>query len=699
MKKDLRKFYCYLDNFDELTIIIPFKNFHEENTYTLNGNDETIALKVLQKTNLASEVKLTCSFDAYIELRKIYHVVDQSGEKSELYTGKIVRTELFDNIYRYRKNDLGFTYESEQTKFKIWSPVAKYVILELVRPNNEVSHLHMEYTNAGVWRLVVEGDLEGSCYRFHVYVNGKEQIVTDPYAISSRLEASYSYVIDKTKLFRMKHFSRFAGNPLDAVIYEMNVRDFTTDPTVPFSNRGKYLGVIEPGLKTKAGNKAGIDYLKTLGITHVQLMPVFDFGGVDEANPDKLYNWGYNPVQYLVPEGWYSTEPDDPYSRINELRRMIDGLHEAGISVIMDVVYNHVYDAHEFPLEKLVPGYAYHVDRDGIYTNVSGCNNDLATHRKMIRKLIIDSVLYWATEFNVDGFRFDLMGLIDFETMNDVRQELHALDEHYLVYGEGWKMHSSIMADRMAHMENKNVLYTIGFFNDTFRDTIKGKTFEAEDMGYATGDPSKAAAVTNLVLGSALNRFKFKYTTQSINYVECHDNMTFFDKAFGIVKDRALVKKQERLATSMVILSQGVPFLHAGQEFYRTKNNVENSFKSGDRINRIDWTLYDRNKEDVDYIAKLIAIRKQFPCFRLKSSSELSQYAEVFVLKTNSLMLHYNDCCNLIIIFKPTADEETIVIPEGYKLLLSSTDKAKASEDDTYELADIGTWIFQKESE
>lgn len=699
MKPDSRKFYCYLDDFDLLTIIIPKKNFEEGNTYELHGNDEIIDLVITQKIDLDREFKLVCSFEAYIELRKIYHVFDVHGNKSELYTGKIVRTELFDNIYYYKKNDLGITYEKDNTKFKIWTPVAKYVKLELVHPNGQSRKLDVPYRNSGVWRLVVDGDLEGYAYRYHVYVNGKEHLVTDPYAIASKANGSYSYIINRSKLFKIRHYSEFSGNPLDAVIYEMNVRDFTMDPATPFKHRGKYLGVIESGVKSLSGNPVGVDHLKRLGITHVQLMPIFDFGGVDETNPDRHYNWGYNPEQYFVPEGWYATDPDDPYCRLNELRMMVDGLHKAGISVIMDVVYNHVYDALKFPFELLVPGYAYHVDRDGIYTNVSGCQNDLATHRKMVRKLIIDSVLYWVNEFNIDGFRFDLMGLIDFETMNELRQELHLASEHIIVYGEGWKMHASNIADRMAHMQNKKVLYTIGFFNDNFRETIKGKTFDPKAKGYATGDISFANTAREMLLGSALNRYMFKYTTQSINYVECHDNMTFFDKAFIISADQTLAKKQQKLATAMVILSQGVPFIHAGQEFYRSKQNEENSFKSGDHVNKLDWQLLDNNIEDVDFISQLIDFRKKHPCFKLKSSSELIQYAEAIILQSGSVMVHYNDLCNLILVFKPLEDPETIVIPEGYDILIAPEGLVEAESEDTYQLRDIGVVIFKKESE
>lgn len=694
-----RTFYPYLDGFDELTIIIPTKNYQEDTVYQLVGNDEVIDLNILQKQTIDNEIKLICSFDAYIELGKKYWVVSDNKEKSELYTGKIVRTELFDNIYYYKRNDLGFTYTKEQTKFKIWTPVAKYVHLELVDLNQKTVIHEMLYTNSGVWRLMIDGDLDGYKYRYHVYVNGKEQIVTDPYAIASTPYSEFSVVIDTAKTYQMKHPSPFKGELEDAIIYETSVRDFSMDPEVPFLHRGKFLGMMETGLKTKEGNKAGFDYLKDLGITHVQIMPFFDFDGVDEFKVDGPYNWGYNPRQYSVLQGWFSTKPEEPYNRINEFKQMVDAYHEAGISVIMDVVYNHVFDSDNFPIEKLVPGYLYHFDRNGICTNVSGCSNDLATHRKMVRKFIIDSVLFWVNEYHIDGFRFDLMGLIDTETMNEIRQELHSISNHIVVYGEGWKMYSSNQADRMAHMFNKNVLYTIGFFNDTFRETIKGATFDLKLPGYVFGNFKSMDKVKNLLMGSAFRRYLFKYASQSINYVECHDNNTFFDKALKIEEDVELIKKQQLLATAMVILSEGVPFIHSGQEFYRSKQGVENSYESSDDINMIRWGLIDSNLKDVLYVQKLIQFRKDHPSFKLTTNSDLSQYVEVIALGSNSMMMHLNNTENIIIIFKPTAKEETIVIPENYQLVLSSTDKVKEVDETTYVINDISSVIFVKGSE
>lgn len=691
-----RPYYCYLDHFDEITIIVPMKNYRDNNHYRLIGEDEEIELTIREKINLGSEVKLLCSFDAYIHLERMYHVENEEGQTSELYTGKIVRTELFDNIYRTKKQDLGFTYQKEATKFKIWTPVAKSVMLELVSPTEQIRHLEMPYTTQGVWRLIVEGDLEGYRYRYRVYVNGKEHVVTDPYGIASNANAEYNFVIDKSKTYAMKHDYRFSGDPLDAIIYEVSIRDFTNDPNVPFHHRSQYLGMVETGVKTKQNHLAGLDYLKDLGITHVQIMPFFDFGGVDETNSDLLYNWGYNPVQYFTPEGWFSSNPNDPYARINECKEMIDRFHEAGIGVIMDVVFNHVYDVETFPFEQLVPGYAYHVDRQGIYTNVSGCKNDLATHQKMVRKLILDAVLYWVNEFKVDGFRFDLMGLMDVETMNEVRQELQALSKHILVFGEGWKMYSSNQADRMAHMFNKNVLYSIGFFNDRFRETIKGKTFDPLIPGFATGSTKDNETVKQMILGSAYNRYLFKYTSQSINYVECHDNMTFFDKGMMMSADAELVKKQQLLATSMVILSQGVPFLHSGQECFRSKQGVENSYMAGDAINRFDWDLVDTHQNAIQHVKSWIQLRKQEPCFKLKSTSELSQATDVICLGSGSILYALNNGKNYLILFKPTSHPETLVIPEGYQLFSTTMTAHPLKHPGTYEIIGTGTTIFVK---
>lgn len=696
MASNKQKFYSYLDDFDEVTMIIPKENYKKKNSYFLVGNDEVIDLNVSQRLEIGPEYKLIAHFKAYIDLGKIYHVEDASGEISELYTGKIVRTDLFDIIYRYRKNDLGVSYSKEASTFKIWSPITKYIKLELMDPSGKISTHDLRYKNLGVWTTTIQLDLEGYKYRYHAYVNGKVQVVMDPYAKASNANGEYGFIVDPSKFYQMKYNATFSGNILDAVIYETSVRDFTIQKEMNFKQKGNFLGMVEEGVVTKQGLSAGLDYLKELGITHLQLMPIFDFSGVDENNRDELYNWGYNPHQFFVPEGWYSSNPNDPYARINELKEMIDLIHKAGLHVVMDVVYNHVYDANVFPFEKLVPGYAFHVDRQGILTEVSGCENDLATNRKMVKKLVVDNVLYWAEEYKIDGFRFDLMGIIDFETMNELRQELDDFNDHIIVYGEGWNMYPDNTSDRMAHMTNPNVIHTIGFFNDEFRDSLRGNNFDETSKGFAMGNTSHFDTLKEMLQGSALNRYKFKYTTQSINYAECHDNYTFYDKASLFTKDTELIKKQAKLALSLVILSQGVPLIHAGQEFLRTKQMVENSYQSGDQINLIDWNRRDLYNDVVDYVKQLIKLRKNNACFKIKTSHDLHQALKIEELSSKSIMMSLSCEDEWLIIFKALETLESVMIPKDFELILASDDTYSVNDLANYTLEGIGTYLFKK---
>jgi len=491
---------------------------------------------------------------------------------------------------------------------------------------------------------------------------------------------------------------KFSGSPNDAIIYESHVRDFTIHESLKASFPGKYKSFTEEGLTTKQGNKAGFDYLNELGITHVQLLPVFDFGGVDEKKPDKLYNWGYNPEQYNVPEGWYSTDPEDPYTRINELKELVDNLHKNNLRVVMDVVFNHVYDNTVFPFESIIPGYAYRYDSQGLLTNSSGCGNDLASERKMVRKFIIDSVMYWAREFKMDGFRFDLMGLTDIKTMNTLRQKLDRYKKDIIVYGEGWKMSTPLGEERTAHMYNKHLLFNIGHFNDKSRETIKGATWHISQKGYALGSQAKLDDVKNIVLGSATHKFLFRYPSQSINYVECHDNNVFYDKAVAALPNTSIeeIKKRQKLATSMVILSQGVPFIHSGQEFYRTKKGVENSYKSGDKINAINWDLVDENITDIEYLKELIRIRRKYDLFRLTAPSKIRDSVFVKINEHGTILYQLKDeDTELIVIFKNSLVEESFEFDDKYTIIF---DGVKRSRKITYKIDvnDITTYILKR---
>ena len=696
----MSKFYSYLDDFNQITIIVPIKYRSDFVGYfKAIGNDEEIDLEIISNELIGEERKYITRFDGYILLNHTYYVYDDLDETTELFTGKIVRTELFDDIYYYEQSDLGSSYRRDRTKFKIWTPTAKNMRLELTDKQGVVQIIEMEYDNQGVWYLRLRGDYEGYRYRYISYVNGKEHVLTDPYGRSSSANAEYSYVIDTSKLYKMKHQRpKFSGLMTDAVIYETHIRDFTISDSVKAKFPGKYKSFTEENLRTKEGNLAGMDYLNDLGITHVQLLPIFDFAGVDELNPDKLYNWGYNPEQYNVPEGWFATDPNDPYARINELRELVDHLHKHNIRVVMDVVFNHIYNIDTYPLEKIIPGYGYRFNENGHLTNSSGCDSDLATERRMIRKFIIDSVLYWAKEFKIDGFRFDLMGLIDFKTMNTLRQKLDRFRSDIIVYGEGWKMPTEIGYDKTSHMHNKHLLFNIGHFNDKTRETIKGATFHVKQKGYALGSKARIDDVKNIVLGSAQNKFLFRYPAQSINYVECHDNHTFFDKASKALvgTDIEEIKKRQRLATSMMILSQGVPFIHCGQEFYRTKKGVENSYKSGDTVNQVDWNLVDENQGDIEIIKELIRIRKKYDLFRLTAPSKIRDYVCVKVNEEGTIFYQLKDEeLELIVIFKNSYSKETFDFDDRYILIFDGEARSRKIVT-KLDVDDITTYILKR---
>ena len=342
------------------------------------------------------------------------------------------------------------------------------------------------------------------------------------------------------------------------------MRHLLEGPMFPTSsvNKGKFVGLLE-------GHKdEGIDYISKLGVTHLQLLPIYDFEGVDELSQFSSYNWGYNPSQYNVVEGSFSTDPNNPYKRINELIELIDYIHKKGMRVSMDVVYNHVYNMKTFPFESLVPGYFFRFDRSGIKTQSSGCGNDTASERLMMHHFVLQSIKHWMNTFKISAFRFDLMGLHDIELMTKVNIVTESIDPHVMIYGEGWIMESTVPKELRSNMSNSQFMPNISFFNDTFRDTIKGGTF-SKTIGYALGGKVKKNDLYYLFTGSAIDRYKFSNPSQSLNYIECHDNHTFYDRAKILNKSltEEEIKDYAALAMAFVVLSQGVPFIHAGQSF------------------------------------------------------------------------------------------------------------------------------------
>jgi pullulanase len=621
-----RQFEAFLDRLDEIAILIPKAMEKENKAFYIEKDHRNESLRIKQKMNIDTHMKYICQLNSDIHFGKTNMIVDELGNKTDLQIGAVIRTNEFDERFVYRGNDLGVIYKKDQTICKVWAPTATFVKLRLYhKDKTELCKYDMVRCERGTWSISLNGDFEGYYYTYLACVNLVWREVVDPYAIAVSINGEFGVIIDKEKTAIPNVNLPLFENKTDAIIYEAHIRDFSIHEDSGMVNKGKYNAWLEENTKNKNGDSTGISYLSELGVTHVELLPVNDFEEVDEFRPLASYNWGYNPLHFFAPEGSYSMVPTDPYRRIIELKSVIQSLHQQNLRVIIDVVYNHVYSKEESSFEKLLPGYYFRYDENGIASNGTGVGNDLASERLMVRKFIVDCVRYWMNEFNVDGFRFDLMGILDVETMDEVQRILYSLKPDAILLGEGWNLNTPLPVEKKAIIPNANKIPTISFFNDLFRDVIKGSTFSIHDCGFVYGNQEKFEQMKSLISGSPTI---FAEPHQSINYVESHDNHTMWDRFLShssseIAENR---KARHRLATSIVILSQGVPFIHAGQEFFRTKNNVENSYNSPDEINWINWSARSNHIENVEYVKGLIQLRMLHGAFRLPSAQLIKKH-------------------------------------------------------------------------
>lgn len=560
-----------------------------------------------------------------------------------------------DNMFYYDKDDLGYTFKENRHWFKAWSPLANDITLCIYPKYNEDKKLEysMIKNKIGVWEISLDTDLEGKYYTFVVTVNNNISEVVDPYAKALSVNGEKGAIINMEKT-NPENWSSYNRKKIkdntDAIIYEVNIRDISIDKNSGIKNKGKYLGLSERETTGPNGTKTGLNHIKDLGVTHIQLLPIYDFGSIDESivnSEDQFensisYNWGYDPAYYNVPEGSYSTNPLNPSSRIKELKIAIKAIHDSGLSVIMDVVYNHMYDAEKSGFEKLMPGYYFRYDENCNLANESMCGNAIASENAMVRKYIVDSVIYWAKEYKIDGFRFDLMGLIDVDTMNSVKKELNNIDPSIIVLGEGWNMGNVLNNDMKSIQSNAYKLKNIAFFNDSIRDGLRGSTFFRYAKGFLNGENNKEIEVKKAVVGGI--RYSYEIQTwgevepnQVVNYIECHDNHTLFDKLKLTVVDDRKIRDMHRLGTSIVLLAQGIPFIHAGQEFLRTKQGVENSYSANDSINKLDWSRKQENMDTVEYVKGLIKLRKSHPAFRMYSSDDIRKNLEFIDVQQNCI--------------------------------------------------------------
>ncbi len=586
-------------------------------------------------------------------------------------------SEEFENAYTYFCNDLGCTWTKEKTRFRLWAPTADSVTVNLYKTGHEadlIAKIPMKSDICGTWVADARGDLNGVYYTYSVKFGDKYEEACDPYARTTGINGKRAMVIDLSATDpdgwdadRDPH----AGSPItDAIIYELHVRDLSMDESSGIVNKGKFLGLIEPDTKTAAGIPTGLSHMKALGITHLHILPMYDYGSVDEKDPSQ-FNWGYDPENFNVPEGSYSTDPYNGAVRVKELKQMVKGLHKSGISVVMDVVYNHVYHKDDFCFNRIVPGYFSRPDSNGSF-----CGNDTATERSMVRKYIVDSVKYWAEEYHIDGFRFDLVGLIDVKTIQEVMDAVHAAHPNVIFYGEGWTMPTVPTKDVPLTIQgNAHMVPGFGFFSDNFRDMLRGTVLEENAIGFVSGLQGAEKQVENCYM--ARNGWSNE-PSQSIQYGSCHDNRTLFDQ-LRITAPHRDAFSMNKLSAALTLSAQGVPFFQAGEEFLRTKRGCDNSYNHPDVINSLKWDCLQQPEyaDMLDYYKGLIALRKAYPCLRLPTAKQIRENVQLLPTgKANTVAFLIRGEKTLLSCFNANDTAVDFTLPQGNWHVLVNGEKA-----------------------
>ena len=656
-----------------------------DNAFSVTGPDGQIAITAVteKKTNtyvLTLAEKLDLQLDYTLRCQ---------GAESPVYMPSYYSSAEFEEKYTYEGDDLGATWTKEKTTFRLWAPTATAVTLNLYESGTSgtddlMETILMTADVKGTWVAEKAGDCHGIYYTYSVTVDGETNEACDPYARATGVNGLRAMIINLDSTdpegWENDKDPHYDDNITDAIIYELHVRDLSVDPSsgVKEEWRGKYLGLIQSGTVNSYGQSTGLDYIKNLGITHIHLLPVYDYASVDEAHPEyNQFNWGYDPLNYNVPEGSYSTDAFHGEVRVKEFKQMVKGLHDNGISVIMDVVYNHVYNDKTFCFNLIVPQYFSRYSPKGYASAGSGCGNDTASERSMVKKYIVDSVKYWADEYHIDGFRFDLVGLIDTETINAVVEEVHKTHPNVIFYGEGWTMPTTLTKDgyTMATQINAEQTPNFAYFSDTLRDAIRGPMGTDSKSGYLGNQGGYASIIRDCFLGAPT---WCGSPTQTINYASCHDNLALFDK-ITLSTDKlseADRLKMNNLSAAIVMTSQGVPFFQAGEEILRSKPDGKggydhNSYKSPDSVNSIKWdNLNDQAYSDsYAYYQGLIAFRKAHPILRLTTAEEVNAAITVMEdLESNVNAFHIKGGDvddDLFVIFNPRKEATTITLPEG----------------------------------
>ena len=655
----------------------------ESDAFVLVHNDGT-AVPVSQVEGDAGHYELTLerqpSLTNLYQYRLRFHGYDYSIQANTVYASK-----RFAKEFTYTGKDLGATWTANGTTFKVWAPTAEAVRVALyvggtAGTDDRIEVIPMTRLAAGVWKASADGNRHGQYYTYLVKRSGEEVEAVDPYARTTGVNGHRGMIIDLNSTNPKGWDKDRNPNPLksytDAILYELHVRDFSIDETsgVSPANRGKYLAFTENGTKTPSGAPTCMDYLKGLGITHLHLLPVYDYGSVDESRLNEpQFNWGYDPVNYNTPEGSYSTDPYHGEVRVAEFKQMVKALHDNGISVVMDVVYNHVFEAGSFCFNRIVPGYFSRTLADGSYSNGSGCGNDTASERAMVRKFIVESIVYWKEQYHIDGFRFDLVGLLDGDTINALVDAVHEKSPDVIFYGEGWTMDTAVEPGNfMATQPNAYRTPKFAYFSDNIRNLLAGDN--GRTKGFVSGLTGEEDKLFHCFCGDTP---WCPRPTQTVNYVSCHDNYTLMDKLITSCGDgdRQALIRSNKLAAAIYMTAQGIPFIHAGEEWLREKldesgKHIENSYNASDYVNKIRWNLIEKkeNAEAIAYYKGLIELRKAHAALRLTTKEDVAANVEYRWITNEVLLFNIKGkgCVpgevsdGIVIIFNATKSAKTI---------------------------------------
>lgn len=583
-------------------------------------------------------------------------------------------------------------YTPEKTHFTFWSSVAEKMEVRLYNTYDaaEFEVITLQEKNDDYWTATVKGDQLGKFYTVCSYQNGEwGQESPGIFAKAVSVNGQKAAIIDMqtTNPQGWENDQRPAmADPTDVVVYETHMRDFTIDATSGIANKGKFIAFTEQGTQTDEGLASGIDHLKELGITHIQILPMYDYGSIDETTLDlNKYNWGYDPVNYNVPEGGYSTNPYDPATRIREAKMMIQALHAAGIRVIMDVVYNHTYSVEGCALGRVVPQYFYRMNEDGTYANGSGCGNETASDKQMMRQFMVESVCYWAREYHIDGFRFDLMGIHDQETMRQIRAALDEIDPSIITYGEGWAASSPAYPyEQLAMKQWTYTMPRVGAFSDDIRNALIGSPFD-HHRGFASGNTASRDAVR---YGLVACPDWSGEPMQHVSYITCHDNYCLRDRieVAAAEETEATKLRMNKLAQTAVMVSQGMTFFYGGEELFRTKQGVENSYQSPDSINVIEWANKQTYNDLYTYYREIIKIRRQHKGFRLGTAELVKKHVEFPETTQEGLIIYrikdlqgIDTSASLVVLLNGTPEPMEVEIPQATYTVLAQDAQANAN--------------------